>query len=135
VNGFDFILDRDQVWLTEVNPRYSASMELVERAYGLPVFRLHEQAAAAGALPEFSLPARLAGAQFFGKTILFSEKDARAPDTGGWYSRDLRDVPASGETLPQGGPVCTILAAGRTYDQTLARMTQHAAELKSEIYG
>ena len=30
--GIDFVLDRDRVWLTEVNPRYTASVEVLELA-------------------------------------------------------------------------------------------------------
>ena len=33
--GVDFILDGDQVWTLEVNPRYTASVEIVERATGI----------------------------------------------------------------------------------------------------
>ena len=57
--GLDFIA-RDGVPLPiEVNPRYSASMELVERATGSSLFAIHADACE-GRLPE---PARLAGAR------------------------------------------------------------------------
>ena len=53
LNGFDFILRRDRPVVLEVNPRYCASMELVERASGDSVFALH-RAACLGELPELS---------------------------------------------------------------------------------
>ena len=45
LNGFDFILHRDRPVVLEVNPRYCASMELVERASGDSVFALHRRPA------------------------------------------------------------------------------------------
>ena len=50
VNGVDFIARRGVPYAIEVNPRYTAAMELVERAYGLSVFDLHARACR-GALP------------------------------------------------------------------------------------
>ena len=114
VNGIDFILDGDQVWLTEINPRYSASMELIERAYGLPMFHLHVKAALDGKLPDFKLESVLDSGMYYGKAVLFAERDATAPDTQDWMARNIRDVPASGEKLRKGSPVCTILASRPT---------------------
>jgi predicted ATP-grasp superfamily ATP-dependent carboligase len=134
VNGVDFILNGDQVWLTEVNPRYSASMELMEQAYGLSIFDLHAKALLNGELPEFKLESHLKGKRFFAKTILFAGRDAIAPETQTWHSGAIRDIPAYGERLRKGGPVCTILASCPTYDETFAELIRRAAMLRDEIY-
>ena len=55
VNGIDFVARDGVPYAIEVNPRWSASMELVERAYGLSIFGAHAAACAAGVLPEFDL--------------------------------------------------------------------------------
>ena len=135
VNGFDFILNGGRVWLTEINPRYSASMELIERAYDLPIFHLHMQAALEGRLPAFDLASRLDKGGFYAKTILFSGMDSRAPDTIGWLGSGLRDIPAPGEKLPQGAPICTIFAGCPSYDGVFAELVGKAAALKEQIYG
>jgi uncharacterized protein len=134
VNGIDFILDGGRVWLTEVNPRYSASMELIERAYELPVFYLHAQAALDRRLSGFSLETACERGGFFGKAILFAERDVIAPDMQGWIDKTLRDVPASGEILHKGSPVCTILTSGQSYHETLGSLLGRTANLKDEIY-
>ena len=36
--GVDLIQDSNRLWTIEVNPRYTASVEVVERAYGISVF-------------------------------------------------------------------------------------------------
>ncbi|MBI5955823.1 MAG: ATP-grasp domain-containing protein, partial [Chloroflexi bacterium] len=87
VNGLDFVLNDGQVYPLEVNPRYSASMELVERAYGLSIFDLHVRAVIQGELLDFDLAPRLASARFHGKAILYAERDGWAPDTRGWPER------------------------------------------------
>jgi predicted ATP-grasp superfamily ATP-dependent carboligase len=135
VNGIDFILKGDQVVLTEVNPRYSASMELIEIAYGLPIFQLHLKAVLERQLPEFKLEDVVNTRRSFGKGILFAEKDAAAPETGDWRARGIRDIPESGEELRQGGPICTILTGKPGYTETLAELVSQASILKEEIYG
>jgi uncharacterized protein len=133
-NGIDFVLSDDRVILLEVNPRYSASMELVQRAYGMPVFDLHVRAARDGELPKFDLQARLVDTPFHGKAILFAEKDAVARDTPRWLELGIRDVPPPGEELSRGGPICTLLAQVPTRDGCLAELVARAAALKGEIY-
>jgi predicted ATP-grasp superfamily ATP-dependent carboligase len=135
VNGIDFILCGDRVYVTEVNPRYSASMELIERAYELPIFHLHARSALEGALPGFKLEAALRNGKFFGKGILFAERNGIAPDTRHWPDRQIRDVPFPGEQVCAGNPVCTILASGSAHEETLEALSLQAALLKKEIYG
>jgi hypothetical protein len=134
LNGMDFILKGDRVYLAEVNPRYSASMELIEWAYGLPMFHMHLEAALNGKLPKFELEAVLKKGRFFGKAILFAERDLIAPDTRPWRTRDIRDVPACGEKLHSRGPICSIFASGPTRDETFAELVGRSAIIKEEIY-
>ena len=42
--GIDFMLDGEDVWTLEVNPRYTASVEVVERFTGLSAISLHAEA-------------------------------------------------------------------------------------------
>ena len=134
VNGLDFILKDDQIYPVEVNPRYSASMELIERAYGLSIFDLHVKSVLQGRLPDFDLAGKLADRRFFGKAIVYAGQDGTAPDTRGWPARDIRDVPFPGETLSAGDPVCTVLASGLTQAECFAGLVAQAATIKGEIY-
>ncbi len=141
VNGFDFVLNAGRVIPLEVNPRYSASMELIERACGLSIFDMHVRAITGGELPEVGLGLRLAEAGlpqtntgFYGKAILYAGKDGRAPDTTGWLERGIRDVPFPGEGLRQGGPICTLLASAPTRDACFASLVAQAKALIGEIY-
>jgi predicted ATP-grasp superfamily ATP-dependent carboligase len=134
VNGIDFILKGRQIYLIEVNPRYSASMELVEQAYGLPIFDLLVHSALQGRLPDFRLQDRFGENAFLGKAIIFAERNAVARDTKGWLDRGARDVPAEEAVLENGQPVCTVFASRKTREETLADLIQKAAQVKDAIY-
>jgi len=109
LNGFDFILRAGRSVVLEVNPRYCASMELVERATGVSVFGLH-LAACRG-----ELPARLDQArQVWGKLIVYSKRTVAVPDTTAWLEPGIRDVPHPGEVIRAGHPICTVIASGST---------------------
>jgi len=106
VNGVDFIVRDGELYVLEVNPRYTASMELIERASGLSIFEAHV-ASLCGELPAPRAPAL--GAH--GKAIVFARRDVVVADTRPWLGRDdVRDVPFPGERIPRGRPVCTVFA-------------------------
>jgi predicted ATP-grasp superfamily ATP-dependent carboligase len=125
VNGLDFILGRDEAcrpapYLVEVNPRYTGSMELVERAYGFNVFSLHLEAMA-GRLPDFSLGNR-EGCPYFGKGIVYARRTVTMPETAGWRGKGRRDIPFPGERIAARRPICTALAQGETRDECWRRL-------------
>ncbi|HUL03499.1 MAG TPA: ATP-grasp domain-containing protein [Gemmatimonadales bacterium] len=111
VNGVDFIARGGIPYPVEVNPRPTASMELAERAYGLSVFEIHAQACG-GALPAFDLRAARADQHAaIGKGIVYAREDAMVGDTRSWLGdRSVRDIPAPGEAIAGGRPVCTVFA-------------------------
>jgi uncharacterized protein len=136
VNGFDFILQDGRVFLTEVNPRYSASMELIEKAYSLPVFDLHFRAVIDGALPEINLTpiGKSDPPRFYGKAILYAEKEILTPDTHRWLQARVRDIPHPGERISTGKPVCTLFAEGSTREACFSRLAASVEAIKGEIY-
>jgi predicted ATP-grasp superfamily ATP-dependent carboligase len=108
LNGLDFIARGGVPYPIEVNPRYSASMELIERASGLSLFSLHARACA-GILPaEPAAPRRV-----HGKAIVYARRDAVVGDSTRWAVRGARaDVPHPGERIGRGHPICTVFADG-----------------------
>lgn len=109
LNGIDFIIRDGIPWLIEVNPRPPASFELYEKSSSINAFQLHKNACL-GSLPDI-LPAT-SGSTCFGKGILYTEKDVRLGDTSNWGGQAIADIPHSGEEIPAGAPVCTLLAQG-----------------------
>jgi predicted ATP-grasp superfamily ATP-dependent carboligase len=138
VNGIDFVVTRTsdgalRPTLVEVNPRYTASMELVEQAYGLNVFSLHAEAMT-GRLPDFSLAERLWSQRLsFGKAIVYARRTVTMPETATWVERGRRDIPFPGERIGAGHPVCTVLAEGESRAECWKHLLAKAGEVRREI--
>jgi predicted ATP-grasp superfamily ATP-dependent carboligase len=130
VNGLDVVVGRDpegvaRPYLVEVNPRFSGSMELAERAFGVSVFSLHVEGLA-GRLPRAST-ADGAADGCLGKGIVYSRRAVVVPDTDEWLARGVRDVPSGGQRIAAGHPVCTVLARGRDRQACLTGLAAAAA--------
>jgi predicted ATP-grasp superfamily ATP-dependent carboligase len=128
VAGVDAVISRDRVWVVEVNPRYPASAEIIERSLGVSVVGLH--AAAFGFHPPRSDRLRRTCAAA-GKVILFSPTALTATrrliQGLGWTGngRDpptLADVPRPGTPIPQGAPVATLFAEAPSCRAVLFRL-------------
>jgi uncharacterized protein len=126
LNGFDFILRRDRPVVLEVNPRYCASMELLERATGVSVFDLH-LAACQGQLPAHAAEAP----GVWGKAIVYAARTVAVPDTTTWLDHGIRDVPQPGEVIRAGHPICTVLASGPTRSACETALGREAAWVRA----
>jgi predicted ATP-grasp superfamily ATP-dependent carboligase len=123
LNGIDFIARKGVPYPIEVNPRYSASMELLERTYGLSLFEVHVRACR-GTLPV--QPRTRAG--IAGKAVVFARRDVVLGHTEGWVGqRAFADVPHTGEIVPAGRPICTVFADGPETASCLRRLVRQAA--------
>jgi uncharacterized protein len=137
VNGLDVVIGRDpegvvRPFLIEVNPRFSGSMELAERAFGVSVFTLHVEGSA-GNMPRGPFAAERAHDNCVGKGIVYARRPAIMPDTGDWRSRGVRDVPWSGQHVAAGHPVCTVFARGRDREACLDGLFSAAAAVYGDI--
>jgi len=134
VNGLDFVTVDGTPQAIEVNPRYTASMELVERAHGLSIFGIHARACA-GELPDFDLAgSHLPGV--FGKAVVYARRDVMPEHTHHWLDdADLGDVPPSGEWIARGRPICTIFARARTVAGCHAALARRARALYHTLEG
>ena len=129
LNGIDFIARHGVPYPIEVNPRYSASMELVERVTGLSLFQLH-RAACQGELPA-ELPAPRIAA---GKAIVFARRDVIVGNALRWtVAGDVADVPHPGERILAGHPICTVFAGGADPAVCLERLKAAAERIYRTI--
>jgi predicted ATP-grasp superfamily ATP-dependent carboligase len=112
LNGIDFIAHNGTPYPLEVNPRYSASMELLERATGSSMFDIHARACQGELPPEPSPITKIEG-----KAVVFARCNFIIGDTERWSQRgEIADVPRSGTAFRKGHPICTIF--GRAFDPT-----------------
>jgi predicted ATP-grasp superfamily ATP-dependent carboligase len=142
--GCDFIVPaRDRPLLTEVNPRYTASVEVVEILGGFNLIRDH--CAATGLEVPETLPQSILSAPSratVGKVVLYAERDAIAPDTSAWRCMTplgpipaLADVPERGSRVKRGSPVCTVLAAAATEADCYRYLLREALEVAQRLSG
>jgi uncharacterized protein len=125
VNGIDFLAQDGVPYPTEVNPRYSASMELVERALGTSMFQVHLEACH-GVLPSGATLPETA----HGKAIVFARRNSVVGDTRQWVDDPLlADVPHPGERISRGHPVCTVFAQARDGDACERLLAKRAAAI------
>jgi len=126
LNGIDFIARAGVPWPLEVNPRYSGSMELLERSAGISLFTLHRDACL-GRLP--AAPARQARG-IWGKAIVFARRDVTTGDTRRWL-RDpaIADVPHRSERILRGRPICTVFAHRPSVEACLRALAAKAAAI------
>ena len=137
VNGIDMIVAAGVPYAIEVNPRWCASMELVERAYGLSVFGAHAVACDEAVLPKFDLARARRGATTVGKAVVFARREFTAGDPStlldAFAPGDLRDVPRSGMQIRAGHPICTVLADARDSSACYAELVRRAAEIYQRV--
>ncbi len=126
LNGVDFIARDGIPYPIEVNPRYSASMELVERTTGISLFEVHRRACE-GRLPrrgEGDHP----GGRVSGKAVVFARRRAIAGDLMlAVGSPQLADVPHRGDRIARGRPICTVFADHSESDGCYRALLERAA--------
>jgi predicted ATP-grasp superfamily ATP-dependent carboligase len=140
--GVDGIWRDGHFFPVEVNPRYPASIEVLEYATGLAALAWHRRAFdASGPRPAAPSEPRAT----IGKAVLFAPKDATFPAAGPW-SDSLRapspaarpafaDIPPPQSEIKSGRPVLTFFAAGVGVDECMAELRRTADELTERLFG
>jgi predicted ATP-grasp superfamily ATP-dependent carboligase len=115
--GVDLILQSRRLWVIEVNPRYTASVEILERSLEVPLLAWH----VAGCTGREAEPLRHGpDAACHGKAIVYARRDTLVGDgfahladcwnEGARWPR-IADLPPVGSALRAGAPVTTVFAA------------------------
>ena len=132
--GVDGVWRDGTFWPVEVNPRYSASIEVLEYATGLTALAWHRSAfdSSAPVPPE---PA----AAIFGKAILFARAAMTFPATGPWQSSSgwgtpaFADVPECGQQIEARRPVLTYFARADDLESCQDALQKTAEELDRQF--
>lgn len=144
--GCDFLLNPDQeqeIWLNEVNPRYTALTELFELRYHLPLLDWHIAACRSfetsqtGKKPPEQLQSQLLqleNRQFpqICKGILYAAKEIQCRELEGkQFSEEncyqipkSADIPCLETIIPAGSPICSIFGVGDNLTSSLQTLTE-----------
>jgi predicted ATP-grasp superfamily ATP-dependent carboligase len=137
--GVDGILHQDSVWPVEINPRYTASVEVLEYALGIPALAVHQRAFDSAA-PAPTRIDRPPPGSIIGKAILFAREELTFPREGPWMATLDRpapvwdmpafaDIPAAGQRIEGGRPILTLFASGATIADCEERLRHIAGDL------
>lgn len=138
--GVDAIWDGANMWSIEVNPRYTASVEVLERSLGVSIVRAHVEACL-NKLQPVSLPTTT---RLSGKAIVYAQEDVVVSDelldfiaatNSEGDLPSIADIPHCAELIQQGRPVVSIFAAAPEVDQAVRRLKELALSIGDLLYG
>ncbi|MBX7168370.1 MAG: ATP-grasp domain-containing protein [Pirellulales bacterium] len=138
--GVDGVVQGDTYWPIEINPRYVASLEVLEMAGSVrqlgstSTIALHVDACADGKLPD-AVPSTVE-LPWAGKRIVYAASALRvsSPVAQAWLeSAQVADVPVAGSEIAAETPIATVLATGSSRQQVLERLDQAQAWLYAQF--
>jgi predicted ATP-grasp superfamily ATP-dependent carboligase len=140
--GIDLVFDGERVWPIEVNPRYTASMEICERVEGVHVIAAHVAGCTDASVNSLQT-SKDVPKHAHGKAIMFAKQDIviseefaamalaealRSP----WPT--LADVSPAGTPIEAGRPIISVFADGSNLFDVDERLRKRVAELEQQIY-
>ena len=143
--NIDLIRTDSELYFLEVNPRYSASMELMERQFRVNLFEIHYLACTAGDdnpggwCQPVDLPKEY---PFLGKAIWYADRELCSDadfcefvDRQMMESGFLRisDIPRPGATIKKGAPVFTVFAHSRCEAEIDEKLVETARMFGSRL--
>ena len=134
--GIDAVVRDGVPWPVEVNPRYTASVEVLEYGTGVRALALHRRAFEPTSPPAGAGPA----AGMVGKAVWYAPRRLTVPADGPWEAslRDVSaideppafaDIPPAGQRIAAGRPMLTIFATGTTVAECERKLHETGAEL------
>jgi len=142
--GVDGVVRGQELYVLEVNPRWTASVELFELASGVNAFALHVRAFAPGLVggqQGGDVCGRYGFKGVWGRAILY----ARRPGIFSWRpvlpvgcnhahgSAWLADIPANGRRLYPGEPVLSVVCCGPTAPAVRGELLGLAKRIYEEL--
>ena len=139
--GVDFILRQDQtVCPIEVNPRFPASVEVLERVLKFSAVGLHVAACRDGVLPAAEALSKVD--RVAGKAILYASRGGvlreatleRLNDESlGAEFPAIADIPAAVGEVAAGQPIVTLLADGSSEEEVAHQLQRRLGQLRREL--
>ncbi len=135
--GVDGVWRDGTFWPVEVNPRYTASVEVLERATGLKALAWHRRAfdPAVPAVPE---PTG-APAVVVGKAILFARETVTFPTNWSWNLSPVNemtryaDLPDAGQRIEARRPIMTFFTLGADMAACMEALRGMATEIERQF--
>jgi predicted ATP-grasp superfamily ATP-dependent carboligase len=140
--GVDCILREEKLYPVEVNPRYAASVEVLELALGWTALAEHRSIFDPAAAQS---PVVHTQRSCIGKAILFARATLEFPSSGPWTATlrnqgsvhelpDYADIPQAGERIERGTPILTFFDRADTLSSCRDSLQAIAGDLDRWLY-
>jgi methenyltetrahydromethanopterin cyclohydrolase len=127
LNSLDFIMNKGQLWILEINPRPSASLMLYDGYGRNKLFERHVQGCL-GYLMDIPVPSI---DNHRGYQVLYAYYELVIPEQVEWPDWVL-DKPSVGVIIPINGPICSIIAAEQNTER-LTDLLNHRARVVYQL--
>ena len=118
--GVDFMVNGEDVWTIEINPRFQGTVDTVERATGCSLFQYHVDACS-GVLPApVPAPRRVSV-----RSILFADRDMTVKKDLGALAPAVADIPWPGTFFERDQAIVSVFGEGPTREDALAVLDKH----------
>lgn len=143
--GVDCVVRDGVPFPVEINPRYTASVEILEYAADLRALEWHRWAFDGGEQPSLALRASKEGT-IIGKAILFARSPLIFPADGPWMDTlrqpgdiwqlpDFADIPHPGTQIKEGQPIFSFFIRADSPETCRAKLQEQAAQLDRILFG
>lgn len=122
MNSCDFLLHEDIIYMLEINPRLSATLDLYRAKKGY-LFAAHV-AACLGNLQEWPI----AVSQSRAHHIVYANQMALTPPNMDWPEW-VCDIPQANTAIAAGEPICSVFSAARTAKMAKKKVLERASSL------
>ena len=154
----DFLLHEGELTLLEINPRWSASMDLLDIVLDMHLVENHDASVrsmmTSKAMDQLASRACIASLseqeRMLGKLIVYADQPClidRSQSEFWWSKRwnmdescelnrcRFADIPTSGTSIPAGGPILTVMASGSARESILIALESAATAVRSWSVG
>jgi predicted ATP-grasp superfamily ATP-dependent carboligase len=122
--GIDFVLG-DKPWVIEVNPRFQATLDTVERATGMNLFSLHADAC------RRKIPAERPKTSIVAvRKILFAERDIVIRADLAEMGPIVADIPYVGTEVEEGRAIVSVLGWGKSREDAMSMLDKHISAVR-----
>jgi len=135
--GVDAVQRGESIYPVEINPRYTASVEVVEAGTGAALLAQHVRACGGEPIPPAAARRGVHGkCHLFAPERLIVQTDLLTlPMPCEMDAVTLADVPAPGTVIAAGHPVMTLLVEGCDQLECLRRLTEAAPAILKRVMG
>jgi predicted ATP-grasp superfamily ATP-dependent carboligase len=149
----DFLLHENELTLLEINPRWSASMDLLDVGIDMRLVQKHEMCArgmmTSKSLKQLAMNASSGAmapqARMMGKLIVYASRPWIVTDAQSdlWWSNrwnmdssaaiqscQFADIPTAGTSISAGGPILTLMTAGDSKESMLKTLETERSHLR-----